>query len=144
MAYDQALKIADAANVADDVRGPIATATPGRTDDEMISVADGSYIIPADVVSSFGEGNTEAGAEALDRILHDDPAPPEGFAAGGAPQDDLVDIAAAGGEYVVPPAAVRRIGGGDLAKGHRILDALVLHQREKTIHTLANLPGPKS
>lgn len=142
MAYDKAVQIADAQNVADDVRGAISTASPGRADEEMISVEDGSYIIPADVVSSFGEGNTEAGAAALDHILYDDPQP-AGFAAGGAPKH-LVDIAAAGGEYVVPAAAVRRIGGGDINAGHRILDALVLHQREKTIRTLASLPGPQS
>jgi len=139
---DNALRIAaqaSAANEADDVSGLLSSAVAGRTDDHMISVRDGSYVIPADIVSSFGEGNTQAGALELDGIFADEP---EAFAAGG-PAPKLVDIAAAGGEYVIPPAAVRRIGGGDLQAGHAILDAMVRMQREKLVDTLKKLPGPK-
>lgn len=137
---DAALAFANEAraNSAENATGHIASTTPGRTDQEMLSVQDGSYIIPADIVSSFGEGNSEAGAALLDRIFPDEP---EQFAAVGAPQ--LIDIAAAGGEYVVPASAVRKLGGGDLERGHRILDSMVKQQRAATVKTLKSLPGPK-
>lgn len=64
-----------------------------------------------------------------------------GFAEGGATEG--VPIVAAGGEYVIPPEHVVRLGGGDLDHGHKILDAFVKKMRQKTIKTLQNLPGPK-
>jgi hypothetical protein len=54
-----------------------------------------------------------------------------------------VPIVAAGGEYVIHPRDVLRIGDGDLDSGHRALDSFVLKMRGKTIKTLKNLPGPK-
>jgi len=54
-----------------------------------------------------------------------------------------VPIVAAGGEYVIHPSDVVRIGHGDLDDGHRILDAFVLGMRAKTVKTLKGLPGPK-
>ena len=54
-----------------------------------------------------------------------------------------VPIVAAGGEYVIHPRSVLRIGDGDLDNGHRALDAFVLKMRKQTIKTLKNLPGPK-
>ena len=59
---------------------------------------------------------------------------------GGAAQ---VPIVAAGGEYVIHPRDVLRIGDGNLDNGHRALDAFVLKMRKQTIKTLKNLPGPK-
>lgn len=53
-----------------------------------------------------------------------------------------VPIVAAGGEYVIPPEHVVRIGGGDLDHGHKILDSFVKKMRQKTIKTLQSLPGP--
>ena len=64
-----------------------------------------------------------------------------GKAAGGA--TDAVPIVAAGGEYVIPPEDVVRIGGGDLDHGHKVLDSFVKKMRQKTIKTLQSLPGPK-
>jgi hypothetical protein len=54
-----------------------------------------------------------------------------------------VPIVAAGGEYVIPPEDVVRIGGGDLDYGHKVLDSFVKKMRQKTIKTLQGLPGPK-
>ena len=54
-----------------------------------------------------------------------------------------VPIVAAGGEYVIPPEDVVRIGGGDLDHGHKVLDSFVKKMRQKTIKTLQGLPGPK-
>jgi hypothetical protein len=54
-----------------------------------------------------------------------------------------VPIIAAGGEFVIPPEKVREIGGGDIDKGHRVLDAWVLSTRKKHISTLKGLKPPK-
>jgi len=54
-----------------------------------------------------------------------------------------VEIVAAGGEYVIEPDDVTRIGGGDIDHGHEILDHFVTGYRKKTIDTLKKLPGPK-
>jgi hypothetical protein len=37
---------------------------------------------------------------------------------------------------------VAQLGGGDLKRGHRILDAFVIHVRKKHIAKLQKLPGP--
>lgn len=63
------------------------------------------------------------------------------FAEGGATSG--VPIVAAGGEYVIPPNDVIRIGGGDIDHGHKVLDSFVKKMRQKTIKTLQSLPGPK-
>ena len=54
-----------------------------------------------------------------------------------------VEIVAAGGEYVISPEDVIRLGGGDIDHGHEILDHFVTGYRKKTIKTLKKLPGPK-
>jgi len=54
-----------------------------------------------------------------------------------------VPIVAAGGEYVVHPDVVKRLGGGDMEKGHNYLDAFVKGVRHHLIKTLSKLPGPK-
>lgn len=117
--------------------GLISSDVPGRTDKLPISVGHGAYIIPADVVSSLGEGNTSAGAAHLDSITGNRKKMPH-FAKGGT-----VDIIVAGGEYHVPPDDVTRIGDGNINHGHQILDALVKHVRSENIKTQKNLPDPK-
>ena len=135
--------------------GIIASAVPGRTDKIPMSPKGGSYVIPADVVSSIGQGNTLAGARGLNQLFKMGPfgvaAPkigiprrPGKFAAGGDVGDGApVDIMAAGGEFVVPPEKVAEIGGGDVQRGHEVLDAMIAQTRKKTIKTLRKLPGPK-
>lgn len=41
--------------------GPIHSAVAGRTDHLPMNVPSGSYVIPADIISAMGEGNTMAG-----------------------------------------------------------------------------------
>ena len=41
--------------------GPIHSSVAGRTDHLPVEVPSGSYVIPADVISGMGEGNTNAG-----------------------------------------------------------------------------------
>jgi hypothetical protein len=52
-------------------------------------------------------------------------------------------IVAAGGEYVISPEAVAKIGNGDMELGHAALDLFVKKMRNRTIKTLQKLPGPK-
>jgi len=117
--------------------GPIPSPVAGRTDHLPMHVPSGSYVIPADIVSALGEGNTMNGFKIVDDMNaehHDDGR----FANGGT-----VPIVAAGGEYVIPPHVVAGVGKGSLDTGHKVLDGFVKHVRAKTIKTLKKLPGPK-
>ena len=112
--------------------GPIKSHVAGRTDHIRMSVPAGAYVIPADIVSGLGEGNSEAGHKLLATMF------PDREAGKGKP----VEILAAGGEFVVSPADVARVGGGDLDEGHDVLDAFVKQQRRSLVDTLKALPGP--
>ena len=57
-------------------------------------------------------------------------------------EDAPIPIAAASGEYVIAPEYVRRLGLGNLARGHSILDAFVKEVRKRNINDLSKLPGP--
>lgn len=143
--------------------GPIHSAVAGRTDHLPMHVPSGAYVIPADIISAMGEGNTMAGFRVANTIFtklpHMAGQPGEsasieggmpgadaqlglpGRAAGGA--TGAVPIVAAGGEYVIGPDDVTRLGEGDMDNGHRILDSFVTKMRAKTVKTLSNLPGPR-
>lgn len=116
--------------------GPIHSPVAGRTDHLPMHVASGSYVIPADIVSALGEGNTMAGFRVVKSLFGEARAAEQS----GIPP---VPIVAAGGEYVLGPSQVVRLGDGSLDDGHKILDAFVLQMRSKTVKTLQNLPGPK-
>jgi hypothetical protein len=136
--------------------GPIHSPVAGRTDHLPMHVASGSYVIPADIISAMGEGNTMAGFKVAKNIFstpfygsgtpYGEQGMPYGASAphkaeGG--ETDVVPIVAAGGEYVIHPRDVLRIGHGSMDDGHKILDAFVNRFRAKTVKTLKNLPGPK-
>lgn len=138
--------------------GPIVSSVAGRTDHLPMHVPAGSYVFPADIVSALGEGNTAAGHKIIHRVFEGIPytgskelygqnlKEPYGMplphkAAGGSTSE--VPIIAAGGEYVLAPDHVTRLGKGDIDKGHRILDSFVKAVRKKNIQTLQKLPGPK-
>lgn len=129
--------------------GPIRSHVPGRTDRLNIHVPDGAYVLPADVVSSMGEGNTEAGFKVADSVYGLDS--PTGRASGGlvkkyglrgAYHANPVPAIVAGGEYVIDPSVVSGLGGGDMDKGHAKLDEFCNKQRAKHIKTLKRLPKP--
>ena len=139
--------------------GPIHSMVAGRTDHLPMNVDSGSYVIPADIISAMGEGNTMAGFKVARKMFSSQPYmqndkqpyspapqpyaegnPYAARASGGATP---VEIVAAGGEYVIRPEDVLKVGSGDMDHGHAILDEFVKSYRKKTIDTLKKLPGPK-
>lgn len=138
--------------------GLVNSASAGRADKVPGAVKSGSYVMPADVVSAMGQGNTMAGARVLNSLMGGSPfganaaRPPRGrgmtsqrmkrFADGGGAQHD-VPVNVSGGEFIFPPEAVAHIGGGDVDHGHAILDALALQVRQKNINHLSSLPPPR-
>lgn len=144
--------------------GPIHSSVAGRTDHLPVHVWSGSYVIPADIISHMGEGNTMAGFKVAKEVFEKptymkgnpgvssfeggmpgQPALPDmpKKAEGGGITKDAVPVVLAGGEYVIHPDDVQRIGGGNLDAGHAKLDKFVKAMRAKAIATLAKLPGPK-
>jgi hypothetical protein len=130
--------------------GPLRAAIPGRTDRMNIHVASGSYVIPADIVSSLAEGNTEAGFEVIKRMIEDVKSKGgrvgmrEKYGLHGHYHEprNIVPVIVAGGEMILSPDEVELFGDGDLSTGHKVLDKFVVTQRKKLIKTLQKLPGP--
>ena len=142
--------------------GPILSAVPGRTDSHSAHVPSGSYVIPADIVSGRGQGNTIAGSNTLQRMFKMGPygtsMPSMGHGHLGAPKmagmmhagggkggDHVgkpVPVMLAGGEIVIPPENLMKVVHPDLHKAHQIMDAWVIHERKNLRKTLAKLPGP--
>jgi hypothetical protein len=147
--------------------GIINMAVGGRTDHIPMNVLEGSYVLPADIVSGLGEGNTLAGSKILDNMFKGGPfgteiptaranirVPALSFAKSTQPQASAkggtisgnskpVPIIAAGGEYVVHPETVAKLGHGNMNEGHEYLDNFVKYVRAHTAKTLQNLPGPR-
>jgi hypothetical protein len=126
--------------------GPIHAAVAGRTDHLNMHVPAGSYVIPADIVSALGEGNTDAGLDVLDSFCHDHNSNRRNMRSESDRSNKegaLAPIVAAGGEYVIPPSVVTSIGSGDIDHGHNLLDGFVVLARKDLIKTLSKLPGPK-
>lgn len=132
----------------------------GRADTVNATVPSGAYMIPADVVSALGDGNTESGAKVLDGLIpmaEGQPAPQEGITGGLAkggivrpePQKGGIagkptPIKASNGEYLVSPERVAALGGGDINHGHDILDEFVQEIRQKNADKLKKLPKPRT
>jgi hypothetical protein len=153
--------------------GPIHSAVAGRTDHLPVHVPSGSYVIPADVVSGMGEGNTNAGFKNIKRMFSGLPrgAGQQPYDAKGGPygrgsnpyDSDLgslygssiaghakggktgsdVKVVVAGGEYTLTPEEVTAAGDGDMDRGHRVLDDFVKQMRGHIVKTMSKLPGPK-
>lgn len=119
--------------------GPIDSDVPGRTDKHEMNVEAGSYVLPSETISHLGENNTEAGYAVAKKMFPDSGrrAVKLKRAKGGA-----VPVITAGGEFIISPKDVARVGGGDLEHGHAILDRFVMEQRKKHIETLKGLDGP--
>ena len=140
--------------------GPIVSEVPGRTDNHPMAVPAGAYVLPAEMVSHFGENNTLAGLAHLKKIgapgIRKLARSAQGAsaivakhrrrAAGGRAQETPtghpIEINAAGGEHVLSPEEVKVIGDGDVILGHALLDNLVLQRRKTHIQTLKSLKPP--
>ena len=143
--------------------GYLHGSTPGRADKILTTAPAGAYVIPADVVSGLGEGNSLAGAGVMERIIQTGPhgikmparsgvshGPPRApglyrEAAGGgidAQPPQQRPVALSHGEYVVDPHHVIRFGGGNKDAGIKWFDAWVIRQRKKIIAKMKSLPGP--
>lgn len=143
--------------------GPLRSHVAGRTDHLPSQVPNQSFVLPADIISGLGEGNTESGFRVRKRMFegaHRDfgglpyggergpygqgSGLPYQVASGGKTESetDAVPVAVAGGEDVLAPHEVAFAGMGDMEAGHKALEAFVLRQRAKLIKTLKGLPGP--
>lgn len=139
--------------------GLIASTVPGRTDRHAMRVRPGSFIVPADIVSGVGQGNTLAGAKLLGEALKTGPygsklpkpvrggiglpRPPRlaRFDAGGTVPE--TDILTAGGEMVIDPEQVAALGEGDIKLGTKHLHNMVASLRKQIIAEMQKLPGTK-
>lgn len=125
------------------ITGALKSHVAGRTDHLPIDVPAESFVVPADVVSGLGEGNTENGMHVLNRMFNlPGASAPAAIHPVGRKDGGPVPIMAAGGEFVIPPEKVKEIGSGDIKRGHEILRHFVKHVRKDTIKTLKGLPGP--
>lgn len=133
--------------------GMMHGATPGRADLVPTKVRGGAYVFPADVVSAFGQGNSMAGANSLNRMFK---MGPYGTQAAPMPhaqrtpmphlrmaQGGEVPIKVSDGEFLVPPEKVAELGGGDMNHAHDILDRIVELKRKENIAHLMSLPPPR-
>jgi hypothetical protein len=123
------------------IAGLLHSDVPGRTDQLAISVQPGAYVIPADVVSGLGQGNTTAGGKLFKLIFGEDE--PTHLARGGTANEKAVPIVAAGGEFIVSPSMIKRKYGGDLKRGHDALDKMVRKLRMSIAKSMMKLPGPR-
>lgn len=144
--------------------GLVMSPIGGRSDHIPMNLASGSYVIPADVVSGSGQGNTMAGGHAFDEMVRSGPhgtrlpmpkirgtlpKPPgmprvvgaHHFARGGRMRG-RVPVIVAGGERIVSPDEVAQLSGGDMKKGHSMLDRWVVEMRKHIIAHTRKLPGP--
>jgi hypothetical protein len=95
-------------------KGAIHSSVAGRTDHLPMHVASGSYVIPADIISAMGEGNSMAGFKVAKNIFS---APgPYGQSAESLP------YGASGMPYGVP--APKKAGGGDV--GYEIVKKMAI------------------
>ena len=113
--------------------------TAGRADRLRTVAPAGAYVIPADIVSALGEGNSAAGA----RVIQDMIARRSMMrAAGGDVPQGASPVLLSDGEFVVKPDEVTGFGRGDHKKGVQWFDRWVVDQRRKHIRKLRKLPGP--
>ena len=161
--------------------GPIHSSVAGRTDHLPVHVIAGSYVIPADIISGWGQGNTMAGFKVAKDIFGQSfyghkgagkgapyghagmpyggkghpygahglpyggtsPHKADGGSTGQWDENNLVPVVVAGGEFVMHPMDVARMGHGSVDDGHEIMDHVINLYRKHLIDTLKNLKGPK-
>ena len=124
--------------------GLVTGLTSGRGDHISATVPKGAYVVPADVVSGMGGGNTAAGGHMLSKMM---PGTGQGmrFASGGIAGGTPVpvNIQISPGEFVVHPEHVAALGDGDPQAGANLLDALVSKVRQSNMQVAAGMPSPR-
>ena len=103
----------------------------GREDTRAVTLPEGGYVIPADIVAALGDGNTAAGFEKLTKRFGSKKR--QNMRHGGGIKASVSD-----GEFVVSPDQIGKIPGG-----HDALDNFVKQVRQHNIRKLASLPDPK-
>jgi hypothetical protein len=142
----------------------INSSVPGRVDRIPMRARSGSYVLPSDVVSGMGQGNTNAGAKMWGNLISHSIGPmgiqnaikqrsmpsarlrmtgaTKTFAGGGA--NEYTPIITAGGECLVDPEIVRELGDGDSEEGKKVLANSVAQVRKQTLQHIKALPKPVS
>lgn len=126
----------------------------GRTDRLPRAVPADSFVFPADVVSTLGQGNTLSGAKIMDAIMNSGPYGTKLRRADGGSTPALSHVMVAGGEYLGHRDDLARIGSrirhakkskarSDLAAGHEWARSFVDKVREHAKAFLRNAPKPK-
>lgn len=117
---------------------PIEGDDKGQDDNIHVKAPVGGYVLDADVVSSIGDGNTDAGFKEINRYLenlekkHIKKIKPK-----------LIDCAFSTGELQIDPRDVTAIGKNDLEKGHKVLNQFVKEVRAHKKHSIDSIP-PKA
>lgn len=98
-------------------KGPIHSSVAGRTDHLPMHVASGSYVIPADIISALGEGNSMAGFKVAQSIFsmkgpYDQSTGSMPYGGGAMPYGQPAPHKAEGGS-TGNPVADARIAAGD-------------------------------
>lgn len=144
--------------------GLVVSPIGGRSDHIPLDLPPKSYVMPADIIGGMGQGNTIAGSHQFDKMLASGPygsklpmprlhgtlpKPPgmpkmlgaQHFSRGGRTKG-MVPVIVAGGERILSPADVARLSGGDLERGHAMLDKFVVEARKHIVKHTQALPGP--
>lgn len=134
--------------------GALDGASGGRADDIATRLPSGSHVLPADVVSALGDGNSQKGHQFLFGMFPFSKA----LKAKGNKRftisrtkrarttranGGLVKAMVSDGEFVISPEDVIRVGQGNEERGHELLDDFIIQIRRMYIDKLANLPGPE-
>lgn len=123
--------------------GYLKGGTPGRADSVSTMAEGGSYVVPADIVSGLGEGNSDAGAAIIAEMIARRAALARGgFVSQSESAEPPTPVLLSHGEYVIPKDDVARFGAGDHEKGVQWLDKWVVDQRKSLIRRLRTLKPP--
>ena len=128
----------------------------GRTDRLPHAVAADSFVLPADVVSTLGQGNTMAGSKIMDAIMSSGPygIPLTHPRAAGGSTPGVSHVMVAGGEYLIHRRDLEKKGRlmraagksrarTDLAAGHEWARQFVETVRKHAKKFLNHAPKPK-
>jgi len=112
-------------------KGPIHSTVAGRTDHLPMHVASGSYVIPADIISAMGEGNSMAGFKVAKSIFsvrgpYDEPIEAMPYGGGEMPYDQPAPRKRASGGNANATAAIA--AGNHRVAANRAASAMYAQQ----------------